>query len=125
MTRENEKILKCAIKALEDKKALDVSLIEISDLTIVTDYFLLATGTSSTHVRSLADEVDHALSQIGIEPHHIEGRATGWVLLDYNGVVVHVFSKESREFYSLDKLWNDGRQVELSSLLPETAEEQK
>ena len=96
---ETREILKIAAKALDSKKALDVQAIEIGDLTIITDFFLLATATSSTHVRALADEVEEMLSRAGVEPHHIEGRATGWILLDSGSVVVHVFDKNSRDFY--------------------------
>ena len=116
---ETLEILKTAAKALDSKKALDVQAIEIGDLTIITDFFLLATATSSTHVRALADEVEEMLSRAGVEPHHIEGRATGWILLDYGSVVVHVFDKKSRDFYQLERLWNDGVPYDLSGLLAE------
>ena len=116
MINHHKILLAAMAKALDDKKALDVSVLEISDLTIVTDYFVLATGTSSTHVRTLADEIDHLLSAQGIEPHHIEGRATGWVLLDYGSVVAHVFTKEARAFYNLDRLWSDGHPLDLNDI---------
>lgn len=119
---ETREILKTAAKALDSKKALDVQAIEIGDLTIITDFFLLATATSSTHVRALADEVEEMLSRAGVEPHHIEGRATGWILLDYGSVVVHVFDKKSRDFYQLERLWNDGVPYDLSGLLAEEGE---
>lgn len=119
---ETREILKIAAKALDSKKALDVQAIEIGDLTIITDFFLLATATSSTHVRALADEVEEMLSRAGVEPHHIEGRATGWILLDYGSVVVHVFDKKSRDFYQLERLWNDGVPYDLSGLLAEEGE---
>ena len=119
---ETLEILKTAAKALDSKKALDVQAIEIGDLTIITDFFLLATATSSTHVRALADVVEEMLSQAGVEPHHIEGRATGWILLDYGSVVVHVFDKKRRDFYQLERLWNDGVPYDLSGLLAEEGE---
>ncbi len=116
-------ILKIAANALNDKKARNLSAFEISDLTILADYILLATATSSTHVRALADEVDEKLSSCGIEPHHIEGRSTGWILLDYNEVIIHIFNKESREFYDLDRIWSDGKTVNLSQILTSPLEE--
>ena len=116
---ETREILKIAAKALDSKKALDVQAIEIGDLTIITDFFLLATATSSTHVRALPDEVEEMLSRAGVDPHHTEGRATGWILLDYGSVVVHVFDKKSRDFYQLERLWNDGVPYDLSGLLAE------
>ena len=114
-------ILKIAAKALDSKKAIDLQAIRISDLTIITDFFLLATATSSTHVRALADEVEEMLSRAGVEPNHIEGKATGWILLDYGSVVVHVFDRKSREFYQLERLWNDGEIYDLSGMLAEDA----
>ena len=77
----------------------------------------MATATSSTHVRALAEEVEEKLSEQGIEPHHIEGKATGWILLDYNDVIVHIFSREAREFYGLDRIWSDGNVINLDDIL--------
>ena len=110
---ETLSILEIAAKALDSKKAIDLEAIKVSDLTIITDYFLMATATSSTHVR----EVEEMLSRAGVEPNHIEGKATGWILLDYGSVVVHVFDKKSREFYQLERLWNDGEPYDLTRLL--------
>ena len=109
--------LTLAAKALNDKKAIELGAVKVTDLTVIADYFLFATATSSTHVRALADAAEEALSKVGMEPHHIEGRATGWILLDYSDLIVHVFSKQAREFYSLDKTWSDGQQVDLSDIL--------
>ena len=67
----------------------------------------MASGTSSTHVKALADEVEYAISQLGTEPEHIEGRATGWILVDYGTVVVHIFDRQSREYYNIERLWQD------------------
>lgn len=116
--------LSIAVNALNEKKAVDLAAIRVGDLTIVAEYFVLATATSTTHVRTLADEVEAKLSEIGIEPHHIEGRATGWILLDYGDIVVHVFSREAREFYNLDKMWSDGEVIDLSVYLQSDREEQ-
>ena len=114
---ESKEILKIAANALNDKKALDLNAIKVDDLTVLTEYFLMASASSSTHVRSLAEEVEYKLSENGVEPSHTEGRSTGWILLDYGSVIVHVFNKESREFYNLDKMWNDGIKVELDDIL--------
>ncbi|MDD6284322.1 MAG: ribosome silencing factor [Firmicutes bacterium] len=114
---DNTQIIKTAIKALSDKKAVDIFAVEVADLTIVADTFVMAGGTSSTHVRALADEVEYQLSQQGIEPHHIEGKNTGWILLDYTGVVIHIFSQQAREFYSLERLWADGKQIDVSQYI--------
>lgn len=109
--------LQLAVKALDEKKGRDIQAVRVGDLTILADYFLMATATSSTHVRALAEEVEDVLSKVGIEPDHIEGRATGWVLLDYHDLVVHVFDQKSRDFYQLDRVWNDGEPVDLSALV--------
>jgi len=93
---------------LDDRKAIDIAVLEVTDLTTLADYFIIATGTSTTHVGALADELEFSMKGKGITPHHVEGhRAGGWVLLDYRDVIIHVFTKEAREFYSLERLWGD------------------
>lgn len=110
-------LLATAVKTLDEKKALDIKAIKVGDLTIVADYFVIATGTSTTHVKSLADFVEYTLSQAGVEPHHIEGKSTGWILLDYGSVVVHVFLDESRAYYNLERLWTDAQELDISDIL--------
>lgn len=102
-----EELIKNIVKVLDEKKAEDVKIIETSELTIVADSFVVASGTSSTHVRALAGEVEDALSKAGLDPEHVEGRATGWILIDYGTVVVHIFDKQSREYYNIERLWQD------------------
>ena len=116
---DSMKIIEIAVKALDSKKAKDIDAIKIGDLTIIADYFLIASGTSSTQVKALADEVEFKLSEAGVEPDHIEGRATGWILLDYGSVVVHVFHEETRHFYDLERHWSDGEHVDISGMLTE------
>ncbi len=105
------------VKILDNKKAIDISLITTQELTIVSDYFIIASGTSSTHVRALADEVDEEMKKLGVEPDHIEGRATGWILLDYGCVLVHVFDPQSRDYYNLERLWGDAARVDISDIV--------
>ena len=114
-----ETIYKLAANALNSKKARQLKVLKIDDLTAFSEYFVIATATSSTHVRALADEVEDKLKEAGITPHHIEGRSTGWIVLDYNSVVVHVFTPSEREFYSLDNMWSDGTEIELNNILEE------
>ena len=114
---EANEILKIAANALNEKKAKELSAVKVADLTVLTEYFLMATATSSTHVRALADEVEDKLEESGVKPHHIEGRATGWLILDYGSVIVHIFSREQREFYGLDKMWSDGEAVNIDDIL--------
>ena len=108
---------KSIVKILDNKKAIDISLIETKELTIVSDYFIIASGTSNTHVRALADEVEEEMGKLGVEPDHIEGRATGWILLDYGCVLVHVFDPQSREYYNLERLWGDAAKVDISDIV--------
>ena len=105
---------KMAVKALDSKKALDIKVIKIQDISAIADYFVIATGTSSTHVKALADEVEAQLDEAGISVSHVEGyRSNSWILLDYVDVVVHVFSDEAREYYDLDRLWQDGEIIDI------------
>ena len=106
-------------KILDKKKAIDIIGIETKELTVMSDYFVIASGPSNTHVRALADEVDDEMKKLGVEVDHIEGRATGWILLDYNDVLVHVFQPESRQYYNIERLWNDAARVDLSDVLTE------
>ena len=112
-------IAKNAVKILDSKKAVDISLIEITEKSILSDYFVIANGTSTTHVKSLADDLEDELNKEGITVNHIEGRATGWILLDYGEIVVHIFDKESREYYNLERLWTDAQIMDISHLITE------
>jgi len=112
------KLAKEIAKVLDEKKAKDIVAIETDEVTIVTDLFVIATGTSSTHTKSLADEVEYEIKQrLGVMPDHIEGRATGWILLDYGTVLVHIFDAESREYYNLERLWTDASKLDLSDVV--------
>lgn len=113
-----KEIIKKIVKALDSKRAENIQVIKIGDLTILGDYFIIANGTSSTHTKTLADEVEYQLSQEKIEPDHIEKDNTGsWIILDYNDIIVHVFHKEARNFYNLENLWADGEPVDISEYL--------
>lgn len=114
---EAYEILKIAAQTLDAKKAVDIQALQIEDLTVLADYFLIATGNSSTQVKALADEVEYKLSEMGVEPHHIEGKSSGWILMDYGTVIVHVFYKNDREFYALEHLWQDSPQVDINTLI--------
>ena len=109
--------VKKIVKALDDKKANDIEVIKINELTIVADYFVIATANSNTHIRSLADEVEYQLEEAGIKLDHAEGRATGWVLLEFQGVVVHIFLEEARNYYNLERLWEDAKKIDIKEFL--------
>ena len=108
-----------AAKALDGKKGKEISAIEITDLTTLADYFVIATGTSNTQINALCDAVEKAMKeQAGETPFHREGHRDGtWVLLDYGCLAVHVFSQEAREFYDLERLWSDGKPLDLGDVL--------
>ncbi len=111
-----------AVKALDAKKGREIEAVRVDDLTVLADYFVIVTATSSTHVRALADEVEDVLARKGEEPDHIEGKATGWILLDYHDLVVNVFDRKSRDFYQLERVWNDGEKIDLSGMLEPEAQ---
>lgn len=116
-------LVKIAANALNEKKAKQLAAVKISDLTVLCDYFLICTATSSTHVRALCDEVEEKLEENGVKPHHIEGRATGWIALDYGEVIIHIFGANEREYYGLDKMWSDGTAIDMSEILENVEEE--
>jgi len=96
------------IETLQDKKALDILLMDLRSLTDTADYFILCSGTSDQHVRSLASDLDEKLKEIDDPPWHIEGYSTRrWVLIDCVDIVIHIFRQEAREFYALERLWGD------------------
>lgn len=110
--------LEIIIKALDSKRAEDIQLIGIKELTIVADHFIIANGTSTTQTKALADEVEFQLKQKGIEPIRTEGyQGASWIVLDYGDIVVHVFNKDMREYYNLERLWQDGEQIDISDLV--------
>ena len=108
-----------AARALSDKKGREIQVLEIGDLTTLADYFVIATGNSNTQINALCGAVEKAMKEQADElPLRREGYRDGtWVLLDYGCVTVHVFSAEAREFYSLERLWSDGKPLDLSSVL--------
>ncbi len=110
-------LTKNIVKALDGKLAKDIEVVKTEEVTIVADYFVIATANSNTHVRALADEVEYQLEELGIKADHIEGRATGWVLLQYGGVVTHIFLEESRNYYNLERLWDDAAKIDVNELL--------
>ncbi len=112
-----EQALKIA-EILDKKIAQDIKVIEITDVTILADYMVIATGRSSTQVKALADEVEFRMDELGIHVNHIEGhRSNSWILLDYVDIIVNVFNEEARDFYDLERLWQDGREIDLSEVL--------
>jgi ribosome-associated protein len=112
--------LKTAVKALDDKKGIDIRVIEIGELSSLADYVVICSGNSDTQTRARADEVEFKLKQIGITPKTVQSD-TGhmWIILDYYDFIIHVFHKDTREYYSLERLWRDGLDVDVQSILSE------
>lgn len=116
MMQPNE-VVKVAAKALSDKKGKDIKVLKTDKLTTLCDYFVICTGTSSTHIKSLTDELDKQMSEAGEPPLRREGyRGGSWVLLDFGSVIVHLFSEQARSFYDLEHLWADAEDVTASVL---------
>ena len=109
-----------AVKVLDKKKATDISCIKVSDLTILADYFVICSAGSTTLVKALADYVEDEFAKEGIHPTAREGKGGNeWMLLDYGDLIVHIFYREMREFYGLDKLWNDAQSIDINSIIEE------
>ena len=114
---EQKAVLEAIVKALDSKRAEDIQVIGVKNLTILGDYFVIANGTSTTHTKTLADEVEYQMTKLGIEPLHREG--SNWIVLDYNDIIIHVFYKETRAFYQLERLWADGEKMDVTAWLKE------
>ena len=109
---QSKKMTKLAIAALEDKKANDVRVIDIAGVSVIADYFVIASGSNTNQVQAMADSVRETLGIAGYGPRQIEGYGVAnWILMDYNDIIVHIFSDESRTFYDLERIWRDGKEV--------------
>ena len=107
-------IVKKAVGALEDKKAEDIKVIDIGEISSIADYFIIATGSNSNQLAAMQDAVDEVMYKAGIEAKQVEGNNNStWILIDYNDVIVHLFSKEDRLFYDLERIWKDGKVIEM------------
>ena len=116
---QTKELLENTVKILDNKKAEDIKALEITDLSSVADYFVIVSGTSSTHIKALAEELEEKLTSLGKEPNHVVGRSTGWILLDYGTVIVHIFTPADRENFNLEKLWQDAKEVDVSKWIIE------
>ena len=117
MEQNSKEMTKLAIAALEDKKAEDIHVIDISEVSVLADYFIIANGSNESQVRALVENVEEKLSKEGFEPKQREGYGLGnWVLLDFGNIIVHVFDKENRLFYDLERIWRDGKYIDVENL---------
>ncbi|MBS1810799.1 MAG: ribosome silencing factor [Acidobacteria bacterium] len=109
--------VKVAVAAAEDKKAIDLVVLKLVEITSFADYFVICSGTSTRQVQAIADEIEDRLKQVKVRPLNIEGYNNAeWVLMDYGSMIVHVFSENSRRFYDLERLWRDAEKLDLTSL---------
>lgn len=115
--KETREVLKNIVDALEDKMAVDITIIDIDEVSSLAEYFVIANGNSSTQVKALSGSVEEKMDKEEIPLLHQEGyRGSEWILLDYGTVVVHIFDKDSRMFYNLERIWGDGKIVNVDSL---------
>jgi ribosome-associated protein len=113
-----KEVMTLAVRALDDKKANALQVLQTRDVTILADYFIICTATSTTQIKTLSDEVERVMKERGEAPLRTEGyRSGGWVLVDFGCVVVHIFLKDLREFYNLERLWSDATPLDLAPLL--------
>ena len=109
--------LKAIVTALEDKKAEEIQLIDISEVSTIADYFVITNGTNMSQIQALADNVEEKLAMDKVHPRSVEGYNTAnWILMDYNDILVHIFDKESRGFYDLERMWRDGKVIDVQSI---------
>lgn len=110
----SEEMVKIVYKSLDDKKGEDIKVLDIREVTVLADYFIIAHGNNKRHVQSLIDNTEDVLAKEGAIPKQREGYQTGsWVLLDYGNLIVHIFDKNDRLFYDLERIWNDGKEVDM------------
>lgn len=113
----SRELAKIAVEGLADKKAQDIRVIDISEVSVMADYFIIASGSNKNQVQAMADNVEEKLHAVEIHPRQIEGyQAANWILMDFNDIIVHVFNAEDRMFYNLEKIWLDGKVVDVANL---------
>ena len=117
MSIEKE-MVRIACKALDDKKAKDIKIIDIHEVSVIADYFVIASGSNQNQVQAMVDNVEEQLGRAGFEPKQVEGvRNSSWILMDYGDVIVHVFDEENRLFYDLERIWRDGKTLDMEEFL--------
>ena len=118
-TVSTEKMMaQIACKAIDDKKGQDIKIIDIHNVSVIADYFVIVSGTNSNQVQAIVDNVEEQLGRAGFEAKQIEGnRNSSWILMDYGDVIVHVFDEENRLFYDLERIWRDGKVLEMDAFL--------
>ena len=109
---DSQQIAKIAFDALEDKKGVNIKIIDISNISILADYFIIAGGTNENQVKALADNVEEELAKVEVTPKQIEGyNNANWILMDYQDVIIHIFNEQDRLFFDLERIWSDGNEI--------------
>lgn len=117
MEKNSKELVKIAVNALEEKKAIDIKVIDISNVSVIADYFIIASGTNRNQVQAMADSVEEDLGKAGFPSKQVEGYNTAnWILMDFEDIIVHVFDNENRLFYDLERIWRDGKEVSVEEL---------
>lgn len=115
--KNSKEIARIAIEALEEKKAKDIKILDISDVSVLADYFIIASGTNRNQVQAMVDEAEERLGRAGFQPKQVEGYQTAnWILMDYQDIIIHIFDEENRLFYDLERIWRDGSLVSKEEL---------
>ena len=114
---ESRELAKIAYNALDEKKGINISIIDISEISTLADYFIIAGGNNENQVKALANSVEEEMYKVDCKPKHIEGfDNANWVLMDFSDIIVHVFNEEDRLFYDLERIWRDGKHLEVTDL---------
>jgi len=114
---QSKEMVKITAKALEQKKAEDIRIIDIREISTIADFFVIASGNNSNQLQAMRDTVEEELYKAGYHTKQIEGnQSSSWILMDYNDIIVHIFSTEDRLFYDLERMWTDGKTIELTEL---------
>ena len=117
MNKELE-MVSLACKAMDEKKAIDIKVIDIHEVSVIADYFVIASGSNLNQVQAMVDNVEEQLGRAGYEPKQVEGtRGSNWILMDYGDLIIHVIDEENRLFYDLERIWRDGKEVDVEEFL--------
>ena len=117
MNKQSKEMAKLAYQALSEKKAEDIRIIDISEISVIADYFIIASGSNASQLQAMQDSVDEQVYKAGYQAKQIEGnQRSSWILMDYSDIIVHIFSKEDRLFYDLERIWRDGKDIDPEEL---------
>lgn len=115
---KSQDMVAIACKAIDDKKAIDIKVIDIHEVSVIADYFVIASGSNLNQVQAIVDNVDEQLGRAGYEAKQIEGtRNSNWILMDYGDLIIHIFDEENRLFYDLERIWRDGKELDVDQFL--------